>query len=33
MNDVIAINWGKISKVLPEFRKVANDRPYRKLNG
>ena len=29
MNDVIAINWGKISKVLPEFRKVANDRPYR----
>jgi integrase len=28
MNDVIAINWGKISKVLPEFRKVANDRPY-----
>jgi integrase len=28
MNDVIAINWEKISKVLPEFRKVANDRPY-----
>jgi integrase len=28
MNDVIAINGGKISKVLPEFRKVANDRPY-----
>jgi integrase len=28
MNDVMAINWEKISKVLPEFRKVANDRPY-----
>jgi integrase len=28
MNDVMTINWEKISKVLPEFRKVANDRPY-----
>jgi site-specific recombinase XerD len=28
MNDITGINWKKVSKVLPEPMKVANDRPY-----
>jgi hypothetical protein len=28
MNDITALNWKKIAKVLRPFRKAANDRPY-----
>jgi site-specific recombinase XerD len=28
MNDITALNWKKIAKVMRPFRKAANDRPY-----
>ena len=28
MNDITTLNWKKISKVLSEYKRVANDRPY-----
>lgn len=28
MNDVTSINWTKIGRLIKEYRKVANDRPY-----